>query len=238
MDILILLPFWLMGRYFVRQTLKPVVENMDAMAHFINDAGHELKTPLAIISGNLQILRDSKKPEEDIIETSIKAIGSMGDSLDGLLELTRITLPKIKSPIPLLESIEEIVELFRKEIDDKKISLEIKVPKTTKISIDRKHFSILFSNLVENAIRYNSIGGSIEVSYVSGTLSIKDTGIGMTEENRKKIFDRFFRVDRSGKYEGSGIGLAIVDRIIRLYGWKISVSSEIGKGTNFSIVVK
>ncbi len=238
MDILILLPFWFMGRYFVRQTLKPVEENMDAMAHFINDAGHELKTPLAIISGNLQVLRDSKNRDKEMIETSIKTIDSMADSLDGLLELSRITLPKIKTQMPLRESIEDIIESLRKQIDSKSIILEIQVPKTVKISMDKKHFSILFSNVLENAIRYNRVGGSIFVSYTWGILSIRDTGIGMTEENREKIFDRFFRVDRSGNSPGSGIGLAIVDRIVRLYGWKITVVSELGKGTTFSLVVK
>ncbi len=81
MNTIIVLPFYFMARYFVRKTLEPVEENMNAMSHFIHDAGHELKTPLAIISGNLQILRDSKKPEKDLIENSIATISSMSDSL-------------------------------------------------------------------------------------------------------------------------------------------------------------
>lgn len=76
-DILLLLPFYLIGRYYVGRTLEPVAENIDTMSHFIHDAGHELKTPLAIVSGNLQILRDSKKIDTEIIEESITTIHSM-----------------------------------------------------------------------------------------------------------------------------------------------------------------
>jgi two-component system sensor histidine kinase CiaH len=90
LDILIIIPFYFMGRYFVRKTLEPVEENMSAMSHFIHDAGHELKTPLAIISGNLQILRESKKPDSTLVEESIKTIHDMSGALDGLLELSNL----------------------------------------------------------------------------------------------------------------------------------------------------
>jgi signal transduction histidine kinase len=71
MDGIILLPFFFMGRFFVRETLKPIGDNIDAMNHFIHDAGHELKTPLAIMSGNLQLLRDTKTKDMTLIEESI-----------------------------------------------------------------------------------------------------------------------------------------------------------------------
>lgn len=89
-DILLLLPFYFIGRYYVGRTLEPVAENIDTMSHFIHDAGHELKTPLAIVSGNLQILRDSKVADKDLIEESITTIHSMADSLDGLVELANL----------------------------------------------------------------------------------------------------------------------------------------------------
>jgi two-component system, OmpR family, phosphate regulon sensor histidine kinase PhoR len=69
-------------------------------------------------------------------------------------------------------------------------------------------------------------------------LSLTDTGIGMKEEDTRKIFDRFYRVDRSGKSPGSGIGLALVDRIMRLYGWKMHILSELDMGTTFSLETK
>ena len=92
-NISLIIPFYFIGRYFVRRTLVPVAENIDTMSHFIHDAGHELKTPLAIISGNLQILRDSKKNDTEIIEESISTIYSMSDSLDGLVGLANLKAP-------------------------------------------------------------------------------------------------------------------------------------------------
>jgi len=89
-DVMLIIPFYFIGRYYVGRTLEPVAENIDTMSHFIHDAGHELKTPLAIVSGNLQILRDSKTPDKDIIEESITTIHSMADSLDGLVELANL----------------------------------------------------------------------------------------------------------------------------------------------------
>lgn len=101
MDVVILIPFWIGARFFIRSTLDPVRKNMDAMAHFINDAGHELKTPLAIVSGNLQFLRDTGKPDPESINASIMTIDTMTDSLDGLLELSKLQLPEKIESFPL-----------------------------------------------------------------------------------------------------------------------------------------
>lgn len=94
MDFVILLPFWFVIGFFIRKTLDPVEKNMEAMTHFINDAGHELKTPLAVISGNMQLLRDMKQMDRSLVEESIETIHSMSDSLNGLLELSQITKPE------------------------------------------------------------------------------------------------------------------------------------------------
>lgn len=77
MNILLIVPFYFIGHYYVRRTLRPIAENIDTMSHFIHDAGHELKTPLAIVSGNLQLLRDSNLNDKSIIEESITTIHTM-----------------------------------------------------------------------------------------------------------------------------------------------------------------
>ncbi len=238
MDWLILFPFYFMGRFFVRETLAPVEANMNTMSHFVHDAGHELKTPLAIVSGNLQILRDAKKIEKDLIEESIATIHSMSDSLDGLLELVSLKKSEKSETIEIRKSIEETIEIRKKEVEDKNLNITIDIPKGAKIVMNPHHFSILISNLIGNAIRYNKDNGEISISYKNNLLSIKDTGIWMNEEDVKKIFDRFFRVDHSGKYEGTGIGLSVVDRIIKLYKWEISVKSSPNMGTTFIIHTK
>lgn len=195
------------------------------MSHFIHDAGHELKTPLAIISGNLQILRDMKGKDFELIDTSISTIYSMSSSLDGLIELSNLKLPEKRESITLLSSVEELIKIYQSDLLKKNISVSLGIRSEVRLKIESKHFSILFSNLLKNAITYNKECGTIEIQYTGKTLSIKDSGIGMKEEDIKKILERFFRVDRSGKYAGSGIGLALVDRIIKLYGWSLIVES-------------
>lgn len=155
LDIMILFPFWFLGRYFVREILQPVEANMDAMAHFIHDAGHELKTPLAIISGNLQILRDMKGKDSELIETSIATIYSMSGSLDGLVELSNLKLPKKREEINIKNSIEEIAKIYQQQLDKKNIALTLLIPEKAKVSMEGKHFSILISNILKNAIIYN-----------------------------------------------------------------------------------
>jgi signal transduction histidine kinase len=238
LDLFILMPFYFMGRYFVRETLRPVEENMDAMSHFVHDAGHELRTPLAIVSGNLQVLRDMKGKDVELIDTSISTIDSMADSLGGLVELSNLTLPKKREHIDLLTHINDIVRLYEKDIEEKNITLTTHIPQGAKLKMESKHFSILWGNLMKNAIAYNTVWWNIGIRYEGRNLSIVDTGIGMTEENTRKIFDRFYRVDRSGAIAGSGIGLALVDRIVKLYGWEISVKSILWEGTTFSLRTK
>jgi signal transduction histidine kinase len=155
LDLLILIPFWFLGRYFVREILKPVEQNMTAMSHFVHDAGHELKTPLAIISGNLQILRDTKEKDADLIDMSISTIHSMSDALDGLIELSNLKLPEKRENIALLEHTEEITKIYTKECKEKNITLSFEIPKSTKVSVESKHFALLMANLLKNAITYN-----------------------------------------------------------------------------------
>lgn len=237
-DIFLLLPFYFIGRYYVGRTLEPVAENIDTMSHFIHDAGHELKTPLAIVSGNLQILRDSKNPDKSIIEESITTIHSMANSLDGLVELANLKAPTATSTLSIRENIEEALWLHSENIAKKHLTTTLDIPESLQVTIEKKHFQILLSNLISNAIRYNKDGGNITITAKWRKLTITDTGIGMTESESKKIFERFYRVDRSGKIPGTGIGLTIVERIARLYGWNIEVKSEKWVGTSFVISMK
>ncbi|GAB0175220.1 MAG: hypothetical protein HHAS10_10990 [Candidatus Altimarinota bacterium] len=238
LDILIIVPFYFMGRYFVRKTLEPVAENIDIMSHFIHDAGHELKTPLAIVSGNLQILRETKHIEKGLVEESIDTIHSMSDSLDGLLELSSTMSGEKIDKIHLLEAFNAEFEKEKTRIEEKKIVVNIHIEPKSSIDMDRKHFSLLFGNLIRNAITYNKSGGTIDINEKDGMISITDTGIGIDEKHIKNIWERFYRVERTGKNPGTGIGLSIVEKIIHHYGWEIRVTSKVNQGTTFNIKIK
>lgn len=237
-DILLLFPFYTIGRYYVSRTLKPVAQNIDTMSHFIHDAGHELKTPLAIISGNLQILRESKKIDNELIDESISTIYSMGDSIDWLIELASLKAPTNTSTLSIRENIEETLWLYSENIAKKNLTIILDIPASLEVTIEKKHFQILISNLISNAIRYNKDEGNIRITAKWRKLTITDTGIGMTEVESKKVFERFYRVDRSGRIPGTGIGLTIVERIAKLYGWSIEIQSKKWVGTSFVIDMK
>lgn len=126
-----------MGRYFVRETLRPVAENMDTMSHFVHDAGHELKTPLAIISGNLQLLRDIPKKDDTLIVESIDTIANLATSLDGLIELANLRKPETITSTPLLETVEHIMKMHTHALDARHITHTIQIPKNATLPIER-----------------------------------------------------------------------------------------------------
>lgn len=165
LDIAILIPFWLMGRYFVRETLRPVAENIDTMSHFVHDAGHEIKTPLAIVSGNLQILRDIPKKDDTLIAESIDTIANLATSLDGLIELANLRKPETITNTPLLETVEHIMKMHAHALESRHITHTIQIPKNATLPMETAHFSLLCSNLIKNAITYNKDSGHINISY-------------------------------------------------------------------------
>jgi signal transduction histidine kinase len=153
-----------MARYYVRETLKPVHESLDTMEHFIHDAGHEMKTPLAIISGNLQLMRDTKKLDVTLIDESITTIMSMTGSLDSLLELAMLEEKCEKEELDLEVVIEEELAKYTTELEKKHLQVEKNITKGTIFVMGRGHFSLFFGNLLGNAIKYNRDHGKIEIS--------------------------------------------------------------------------
>ncbi len=235
LNIFLLFPAYYGARFFVRKTLKPVRDTFDAMNHFIQDAWHELKTPLSILAGDLSILESEWILDITLIKNGIKTIKNMRNSIDSLIELSNITLPEEIWFINDIESaINDELVMYKKHIKDKNISIDIEIL-TDSIPIDSKHFGLLIWNLLKNAIIYNIKNGSINIYIDKKTIVISDTGIGIDKKNIHKIWERFYREDRTGKYVGSGIGLSIVDRIVKLYGWNIMVDSQKKKWTRFTI---
>ncbi len=238
LDILILIPFYLMGRYFVRETLSPVDDNLDSMQHFIHDAGHELKTPLAIVSGNLQIMRDTQKlTDPSLVEDSISAISLMASNLDWLLELTQIARTPTVTHTPLSLAITEELSRYSESIEKKHITVEKHIRAKSSLPIDRKHFSLLFGNLLKNAITYNTDHGSITLRADEKGFSISDTGVGISADEKEKIWERFYRGEGASRTHGSGIGLSIVERIVKIYWWKVQLDSTPWEWTTFRIEI-
>lgn len=133
-----------------------------------------------------------------------------------------------------------IKPLIENEIQRVKNDKNIEIIDTTSpdftVFASQKHLSILLRNLIENAVKYNKNGGKVEISNQKNTLIIADTGIGMEKDDLKRIFDRFYRIHQNSGIAGSGIGMTLVDKILKLYEWKIDIQSQIDVGTTIRII--
>ncbi len=214
---------------------------------FTSDASHELRTPLSIIKGTLEVL--IRKPREVIqyeekIRYCISETDRMTRLIDQLLLLARYDTGKV-NPVKTEFLFSEIIEMVLQRLDplleDKRISVNRDIDKNLILNADPGMTEIILENILTNAIKYSGNESSIDIKAVrngSGILfSVKDYGIGMTEQQIKNIFDRFYRADasRSSEAGGFGLGLAISKKLCDIQDIKINVESAPDKGTNFKL---
>lgn len=215
---------------------------------FVSDASHELKTPLA----SIRLLTDSILQNEGMdAETAREFVSDIGEEAERLtriteklLTLTRMdSTPSVRSgPVELGHVVEKVEHMLRPLADAVEVKLHLDLaPGCVVRSTEDDLYQIVF-NLVENAIKYNLPGGSVDVTLWSEGemvyLTVEDTGVGIPEEDLPKIFDRFYRVDkaRSRAAGGTGLGLSIVRDTVRQHGGAVSARArEGGEGTCFQV---
>ncbi len=220
-------------------------------SQFVSMVSHELRAPIAAIKGyidallSIQIEKDIEKTKSILKRSSIRA-ESLLNLINDLLSISRMENKSKERKIEdlsLNEILNQHLEFFGNEITKKCLNLEKNIPESdSKISGDRSEIDIVCTNLISNAIKYNKEGGKIIVSLSADNhfikLSVADTGIGLKEEDRKNLFQDFFRAKNEyTKYiTGTGLGLSIVKRIIEANHGKITVESEYEKGTTFTVM--
>lgn len=218
---------------------------------FLADISHEIKTPLAAILGASEILNQSTRKltteETKEFQTMIASESSRLQRLiHELTDLSKIgthgfqTL--IKTKFSILDLLTEVKQVHQLELDKKALQFKIKIPKELNIFVDRDKFFLIFSNLLSNAIRYTDKGAiqvSSEIKNQTLILYFADTGRGIEPKNLARIFDRFYRTDaaRTRVSGGSGLGLAITRGIVQAHQGTIEVSSQLGKGTTFTLTI-
>jgi signal transduction histidine kinase len=216
---------------------------------FISDASHELKTPVTSINANAQMLlrwadRDERVRRESL-ETIVHESASLGDMVNGMLTLARADrgdeIPK--EPVSLLEEAREVVREATPRAHEKQLALRF-VPESDSAIVlgDPNLIRQMIGNLVDNAIKFTEAGlVEVRVGREDGQawVEVSDTGPGIAPEDMARIFDRFYRGDRSRTrtVPGTGLGLSIVQSIARAHGGIVTVRSGQPKGTNFKIVV-
>lgn len=220
---------------FVNKAFIPVEENIDDMKNFIHNAGHELKTPLAVIDSNLQLVDEMKIYDKEMNGENKTELKKLNSLIDSLVQLTDIDSLKTKEKVNVKHVLEEVLEEYKSKITDKNILTSLKMEEDINITTHRDYLYMFLSNLIGNAIKYNIEGWSIDIIYSKGELVIKDTGVWISDEDKDKIWNRFFQTDSSRWWEGFGIWLSLVKKISEIYKWKIRVEDNKEKWSIFSI---
>lgn len=218
---------------------------MVVQQRFIADASHELRAPLAIIRGNLELLRDATKLPPSEQRNALLEAHEEAERLSRLV-VDLLTLARADAGVPLqLESLELHGLLMKVCGDARTLSrgqrLELGPVSPVTMRGDRDRLTQLLLIVLDNAIRYTPSSGRVVASLDSeggeAVIRVVDTGVGIAPEDVPYIFDRFFRADpaRSRDPRGTGLGLAIARWIVRQHGGRIEVASEVGVGTTVSI---
>lgn len=214
-----------------------------ARRNIIQTVTHELRTPLTAISGNAELLLNDTKADSRMrhAQTIHDAAGRMAGMINSLLVYFRLDsgkeTPNIK-PLRLYSIAETLETEFAPQAKDKRLSFMIKNRADEVVNGDKNRILSIGSNLLSNAIKFTQ-GGTITLStdYKNGifTLSVEDTGTGMTEEQQARIFTPFERLGNAVTEDGFGLGLAIVADTVKLLKGNITVESEPGKGSRFTV---
>jgi len=227
---------YLLGRFFITKLLFPIEENMRDMSSFIHNAGHELKTPLAVVRGNMQVMKLEKKYDEKLIDSSMRAIDGANGLIEWLRELSTTWKVSQKTKIDLPAKVTELLEVLSKDLHKKKLKVHLSMPDNMYVYANQQELDILVKNLLKNAIVYNTPGWDIHIKIVKNILTVRDSWIWIEEKNLPKIFDRLYREDASRNSQGYGIWLSLVKKIADANNWKIIVSSKKTVGTKFEII--
>jgi len=237
--------FWL-----VREALCPIQDNMRRLRQFTGDASHELRNPIMAIKSNSSVAlkydRDMRAGDREKFLSILDAANQMEQLTNELLALAsaereeaRSAPGKLNLASLVTDVLSELHELAKPDADD--VVLSVDLPTQLTAQGNSTELKRLFRNIIENALLYSprpakiAIHGSSSATYA--TVRIEDQGIGISPEDLQRVFDRFWRADRARSRQrgGTGLGLAIAQAIAEKHGGKISVASQPGKGSCFTV---
>ena len=230
------------------RTLNRMLERLDAAyqhtSRFSADAAHELRTPLAIMHGELDLLAADRTLPPSLqggitnILTETGRLSQIVADLIALSQLDSVSGKRTHQAVDLRALAAETIDHIRLLADDKEISITLDAGRAVAAG-DRNRLKQVLVNLLDNAIKYTPIGGQIDVamSEIADTaiLEVRDTGVGIPAEHLPHVFDRFYRVSTDRGEVGSGLGLAIVRAICAAHGGRVAVESQAGIGSTFRV---
>ncbi|MBL1161688.1 MAG: HAMP domain-containing protein [Chlorobi bacterium] len=224
-------------------------QSFEQVRQFTSDASHELKTPLAIMMGELEVALRNKNVGVEaraILTSCLEEVERLTHVVQGLLELSRAESGQVvieKVPVDFSVMIADVADVIERLATRKQITLHVAIQPDLIVTGDALRLRQAVLNIVENAVKYTPAGGTVHITLLAEfndvILRVSDTGIGIPESKLPFIFDRFYRVDqaRSQDVSGTGLGLSIVRWIVDEHHGRIQVESTEGKGTTFSMVL-
>jgi len=240
-----------LSSYFIAsKALVPIKRAWIKEETFVADASHELRTPLTVIRTNMEIVLDNEnetvKSQKNWLYNIQYEYMKMAKLIDDLLFLAREDNKEKQvniSAINLSEIVLQTCNEFKPIVAEKHIELIVNIEKGIVIPGDDIKMNRLICILMDNAIKYTGSSGKIEVSChrtdKHSVIKVSDTGIGISQEDITKIFQRFYRSDKSrnSEIEGSGLGLSIADSIVKQFNGTMRVSSKLGKGSTLEVEI-
>ena len=227
------------------------LRNLETMRRdFATNVSHELKTPLAAIKAYAETLQLGAINDAEANMGFVEQIESQAEVLDAqireLLQLSELESGRASfdaTEIEIRTLLNECRERFLPEADRRQITIEVDAEPGELVVTDAAALQLVLDNLVSNAIRYSRPSGNVQLTGTMRTddviLEVIDNGIGISQENQERIFERFYRVDRARSRDvgGTGLGLAIVKHTLLALGGAIQVESKLGSGSNFRVIL-
>lgn len=235
--------------FLVRMTKQMNQAGKQIRFQFLSVLSHELKAPLNAIEGYLKMIQEkqlgnSVDDYEQVLDRSIKRIKGMRGLILDLLDMTRIESGQKEKNIVRLN----LRDVARSAIDtakpmaiQKDIKISLIAPEEIEMDADITEMEIIFNNLISNAVKYNVDGGQVDCTISTSdqklSIVVKDTGIGMSQEDIARLFQDFVRIknEKTKNITGSGLGLSIIKKLIETYGGTINVSSVPDRGSEFFV---
>lgn len=237
--------------FLKRMTKNMTEQGKQVRFQFLSVLSHELKAPLNAIEGYMNIMKEKELGEsleayESIIDRTLTRVNGMRNLIMDLLDLTKVSFEKKEAKQQLIK-LKEMAKMAIGTVSPFAIQCDVSInlecdPKST-LFADPTDIEIIMNNLISNAVKYNKKGGKVSIKISADEKNVimefRDTGIGMTAEDRDHLFKDFFRAknEKTRNITGSGLGLSIVKKVVDLYKGTIDVESEPDKGTSFIITI-
>lgn len=227
--------------------LEELRSNETLKTDFIANVSHEIKTPLAIIEGNCAAMLDDSIDDEtrrDYLESTVSGVRRLSALVSDILRLNKLENQKIfpeKKEFDLSEQLRLAIISTENIWEEKNIEIVCEIPDECPVTSDSELLEHVWLNLIGNALKFTPEGGKVCVKLEKDTeniyVSVWDNGCGISEEDRDRIFEKFYCGKNSGEQQGNGLGLALVSRIATALNAEILLESEQGRGSKFTVVL-